>query len=86
MSGLPVIPLVRSSLRPVSFVAGELRSSGALSPVACGPRQINAFGGTVAIDGLHVERLAGFAGRGSSSVIERHLPGIPPATDLRGCH
>ncbi len=45
--------------------------------------EIAAYGGTVAIDGLFVETLADFAGRGESAVFERKLPGIPPATGLR---
>jgi hypothetical protein len=40
--------------------------------------------GTLNIDGLHVETLAPFAMRGASAAVDRALPGIPPATGLRG--
>lgn len=72
--------------RVFAFVAGELvaefRRAGpfpALSSVACA-----AFGGTAAFDRIHVESLAAFATRGASAVIDRALPGIPPAIGLRG--
>ena len=69
-----------------AFVAGELVSEfRRLLPWPAVPTvEVNAYGGTVALDGLHVETLVGFAGRGASAVIERHLPGLPPATGLRG--
>jgi hypothetical protein len=44
---------------------------------------VEAYGGTAMLDGLKVDTLAPFAGRGASAVIDRVLPGIPPATGLR---
>jgi hypothetical protein len=72
--------------RIFAFVAGELvadfrRPSPFVAPTTT---TVGAFGGTAAIDGLHVETLADFAARGPSAAIARALPGIPPATGLRG--
>lgn len=72
--------------RIFAFVAGELtaefRRPNEWPDVSSA--EINAYGGTVAIDGLHVETLVDFAGHGPSAVMEKYLPGLPPPTGLRG--
>jgi len=72
--------------RIFAFVAGELvaefRRLPGWEPVPV--VEVNAFGGAVAVDGLHVETLIDWAARGPSAELERHLPGLPPPTGLRG--
>lgn len=70
--------------RIFAFVAGELvaefrRTERPVATIV----EANAYGGTIAIDGAQVETLVSFATRGSSAVIDRHLPGTPPETGLR---
>jgi hypothetical protein len=68
--------------RIFAFVAGELVAEFR-RPVAwpaVPEAQVNSYGGTAELDGLHVETLAAFA----AGSCERNLPGIPPATGLRG--
>jgi hypothetical protein len=69
-----------------AFVAGELIAEFRRPPAWPGVPSVTvyAYGGSVAIDGLHIETLAPFAARGLSAVIERQLPGSPPPTGLRG--
>jgi hypothetical protein len=73
------------------FVAGQLvaswRRQGGAPPAISftAPTAVTMYaqGGSIGIDGVHVETLSAFAGRGSASVIERQLPGLPPASGLR---
>lgn len=73
--------------RIFAFVNGDLVAEMRRNSIPPdGPYSLEVYvnNSTGILDSLHIETLAPFAARGASSVIERHLPGLPPATGLRG--
>lgn len=73
--------------RIFAFIDGELLAEcrrpapwGEVAAVAVE----NHSTGMLTIEGLQVETLADFAGRGNSAVIDRNLPGLPSTGGLRG--